>query len=117
MLSAPARRVLVSCTPCDMRRGIEGLARMVECELGHDPFAEATYVFVSRRGDKARMLRWGLNGLWPCYKKLARGTFRRAFKGEAMLPGVGPRQLGWLLDGLALDQPLAHRPVTQRVMV
>jgi len=117
MLNAASAHVLVSCTPCDMRRGIEGLARIVECDLGHDPFASATYVFVSRRADKIKMLKWDINGFWLYYKKLARGTFRWRFKDEEMFLEVDSRQLNWLIDGLSLDQPLAHRPVKERLMI
>ena len=100
-----------------MRRGIEGLARIVECEFGHDPFAKATYVFVSRRADKIKMLRWDVSGFWLHYKKLSRGAFRWSFRDEEMLLEVDARQLSWLIDGLSLDQPQAHRPVTQRLMI
>jgi len=100
-----------------MRRGIESLARIVECELGHDPFAEATYVFVSRRADKIKMLRWDTNGFWLYYKKLSRGTFRWSFRNEEMLLEVDARQLSWLVEGLSIEQPQAHRPVTQRLII
>ena len=116
-MSAPSQHVLVSCTPCDMRRGIESLARIVECDLGHDPFAPATYVFVSRRADKIKMLKWDVNGFWLYYKKLSKGTFRWAFRNEEMLLEVDFRQLNWLIDGLSLEQPLAHRPILQRLMI
>jgi transposase len=99
-----------------MRKGIESLARIVERELGYDPFAEATYVFVSRRADKIKMLRWDMNGFWLYYKKLSRGTFRWVFKAESVLFEVNLRQLSWLLDGLALEQPDAHRPVAARLL-
>lgn len=110
-------KVFISCTPCDMRRGIESLAHIVECEFGFDPFAEATYVFISRTADKMKMLRWDTDGFWLWYKKLSRGTFRWTFRADALLLEVDPRQLRWLQDGLAIEQPLAHRPVSQRVMV
>jgi len=116
MLNAASAHVFVSATPCDMRRGIESLARIVERDLGYDPFAEATYVFVSRRADKIKMLRWDINGFWLYYKKLSKGTFRWAFRNEEMLLEVDSRQLSWLIDGLAIEQPQAHRPITQRLM-
>lgn len=117
MLTAASGHVLVSCVPCDMRRGIESLTHIVECEFGCDPFAEATYVFISRRADKMKMLRWDINGFWLWYKKLARGTFRWAFRDEGVLLEVDPRQLAWLVDGLAVEQPQAHRPVAERIII
>ena len=115
MLSPDSGRVLVSCSPTDMRKGIESLARIVEIEFGLDPFASATYVFVSRTADKLKMLRWDVNGFWLFYKKLARGTFRWSFRSEGLVLEVDPRQLTWLVDGLSTEQPHAHKPVSERV--
>jgi transposase len=99
-----------------MRKGIESLASIVELEFGMDPFAQATYVFVSRRADKIKLLKWDINGFWLYYKKLSRGLFRWVFDDDYMLLEVDPRQLGWLIDGLSVDQPQAHRKVNQRIM-
>lgn len=117
MLTAASGHVLVSCTPCDMRRGIESLTHIVECEFGCDPFAEATYVFISRSADKMKMLRWDVNGFWLWYKKLSCGTFRWSFCDDGMLLEVDPRQLAWLVDGLAIKQPHAHEPVSKRIII
>lgn len=117
MLSAGAGRVIVSTSPTDMRKGIESLMRVVECDFGLDPFGKATYVFVSRTADKLKMLKWDVNGFWLYYKKLARGTFRWTFHTDTLVLEVDARQLGWLLDGLATEQPQAHKPVTQRIII
>lgn len=116
MLRPDTGKVLVSLSPTDMRKGIESLARVVECEFGLDPFASATYVFISRSADKLKMLRWDVNGFWLYYKKLARGTFRWTFRDGELYLEVDPRQLNWLVDGLATEQPQAHKPVTQHNM-
>jgi transposase len=100
-----------------MRKGIESLARIVEVEFGLDPFASATYVFVSRTADKLKMLRWDVNGFWLYYKKLARGTFRWSFRSGSLVLEVDCRQLAWLLDGLSTEQPEAHRPIGQRNLI
>ena len=118
MLGAMSGRVFVSCAPTDMRRGIEGLARIIELEYKDDPFAESsTWAFINRRADKIKLLRWDENGFWLYYKKLARGTFRWRFRDDECVLSLDPRQLSWLLDGLSHEQPQASKPVTQRVMI
>ena len=117
MLRPDSGHILISCAPCDMRKGIESLARMVECTFGLDPFAEATYVFVSRKADKLKMLQWDTSGFWRYYKKLAKGTFRWTFRSDQLTLEVDPRQLNWLVDGLSTEQPQAHSPVIQRTII
>jgi len=40
----------------DVRKSIDGLARLVEQELGLNPFGTALYVFINRRRDKIKAL-------------------------------------------------------------
>jgi transposase len=50
-------RVLLATRPVDFRKGVDGLAAVVQEQLGKDPFSGVIYVFRSRRGsDQARVL-------------------------------------------------------------
>jgi transposase len=48
--------------PIDFRKSIDGLATLVEQELGLSPFGTALYVFINRRRDKIKALYWHRNG-------------------------------------------------------
>ncbi len=44
-------RVLIATKPVDFRRGVMGLAALVEAEFKADPFSGVIYVFRSKRAD------------------------------------------------------------------
>lgn len=116
-LSAAGLRIFLSCKPCDMRKSIEGLATLVQTQLQMDPFDNCLYVFCNRKCDKCKILYWSNNGWWLYYWKLNKGVFRWKFDGNKQVLEVSERQLRWLLDGLSMDQPSAHKAVKQRIFL
>lgn len=48
----------------DFRKGINGLAVLVEEVFGEDPFSERLFVFCNRRRDRVRILYWERNGFF-----------------------------------------------------
>jgi transposase len=46
-------RIWVAAGVTDMRRGFDGLAAMVQQQLGQDPFSGALFLFRGRRGQQA----------------------------------------------------------------
>jgi len=48
-------RVLIATKPVDFRKGIMGLAAIVEAEFKADPFSGVIYVFRSKRADRIVM--------------------------------------------------------------
>ncbi|TWA76990.1 IS66 Orf2 like protein [Azospirillum brasilense] len=58
-----AVRVLVAAKPVDFRKGMDGLAALVQQQLGADPFSGVVYVFRSRRADRVKLLHWDGTGL------------------------------------------------------
>lgn len=106
---AAPERVFVSCRPQDMRAGVFTLAERVSSELGMDPSDGSLYVFVSRDCRKCKMVRFA-DGAWCMwYVRPCEGTFRWSFGGGGPCVEVQRRQLLWLLEGLPLEQPQAHR--------
>lgn len=80
---------------------INGLAALVQHELGLDPFACAVYVFTNRRRDRVRILGWSRNGFWLLHKRLEQERFvwpRRC----PQVVQLTVQQLHWLLDGIDL---------------
>ncbi len=87
----------------DFRKGINGLAALVEEELALDPFSEILFVFCNRRRNRVRILYWECNGFCLWMKRLEKDRFkwpRRSDKGVITLNG---QQLNWLLDGYHLN--------------
>lgn len=98
-----------------MRAGIQRLASVVTADFGMDPADGALYCFVSRDCEKMKLLRFEANGWCMYYVRLAEGGFkwRHSEDGEWALR-IERRQLIWLLDGIAIDQPDAPPPVAGR---
>jgi transposase len=88
----------------DMRKSIDGLAALVETELGHSPFEPALFVFCNRRRDKVKLLYWERNGFVLWYKRLE----KQRFPWPRQLTCLESWQLSWLLDGVAIEQIQPH---------
>jgi transposase len=75
IVPAQAIRVVVATAPVDFRKGHDGLAAIVERELGLDPHSGLIVVFRSKRGDRIKVLLWDGSGLVLIYKRLEEGKF------------------------------------------
>lgn len=109
MLSLPSSvRIYFFAAATDMRRGFDGLCAMVRA-AGLDEFSGHLFVFVSRRGDRAKILSWERGGFVLWYKRLEQGQFRRPDcpLGAAQVP-IEPDQLTLLLEGV--DLKTVRRP-------
>lgn len=101
MLSLPASvRIYLFAEPTEMRKGFDGLSALVTAS-GLDVFSGHMFVFVSRRGDRAKVLTWQRGGFVLWYKRLERGRFRR----PTIAPGenriaLEADQLALLLEGI-----------------
>jgi len=90
----------------DMRKSINGLSILVDL-LELDPFSGHLFVFCNRRQTMLKILYWDRNGFCLWHKRLERHRFSwPGSVGDIM--EIEPRSLGWLLDGLSLQQPMAH---------
>jgi len=94
----------------DGRKNINGLALLVEQDLGLDPFAAAVYVFSNRRRNRVKLLLWDRNGYWLLMKRLEADRF--VWPKETAVVELTVEQLHWLLDGIDLaamrTHPLRH---------
>lgn len=101
--------VYVCLKPVDFRKGINGLAVLVEAELELNPFSERLFVFVNRRRDKVKMLYWEGSGFCLWMKRLERERFKwPVFLGGELTTLTG-QQLNWLLDGIDLRYVQPHQ--------
>lgn len=92
----------------DFRKSINGLAAIVEHELGLDPFACAVYVFANRRRDRVKLLGWNRNGFWLLHKRLESERFIWP-RDDVRVIQLTVQQLHWLLDGIDLAAMRGHQ--------
>jgi transposase len=72
----PQMRILVAVEPVDFRKGIDGLARVCQDVLRHDPFGGWVFVFRNRPATAVKILVYDGQGFWLCHKRLSSGRFR-----------------------------------------
>lgn len=91
-------RIYLACGVTDMRKGMTGLAMLVQQSLAENPFDGAVYAFRGRRAGLIKLL-WhdGVGLSNPCSQNLCKGDgVRRCGGGECR----GARDLG-AVDGKA----------------
>ena len=100
-------KVYLAAGSTDMRKQINSLSILVQERLELDPFSGSVFVFCNRRRSTVKALYWDRNGFCLWQKRLEKDRFRWPETGEEVLR-ISPRELRWLLDGLALVQSGAH---------
>ena len=105
MIGLPSgTRVWLAAGVTDMRKGMSGLAALVQMSLAADPFCGHLFVFRGRRGDLMKILWWSGDGMCLFIKRLERGRFvwPQASSGSVCLSAA---QLSMLLEGIDWRQP------------
>ena len=68
-------KIVVATQPVDFRKQHEGLAAIVQNELGLDPYSGVAVVFRCKRMDRIKVLWWDGTGLVLAHKRLEQGGF------------------------------------------
>lgn len=105
MIGLPAgTRIWLVAGMTDMRRGMGGLAALVQGALTENPFSGHLFLFRGRRGDLIKLLWWDGDGCCLFAKRLERGRFiwPQATAGAIHLSSA---QLSMLLEGIDWRRP------------
>ena len=88
----------------DLRRGMDGLAALVQGALEADPFSGQVFLFRGKRGDLVKLLWWSGDGMNLYVKRLEKGRFvwPQASSGSVCLSAA---QLSMLLEGIDWRRP------------
>ena len=76
-----ADKVYIACGYTDLRKGIDGLARLVQQQFELDPFTNTLFLFCGRRRDRIKGLYWEKDGFILLYKRLEQGAYQWAALG------------------------------------
>lgn len=103
---AGADKVYLACGYTDLRRGIDGLASIVQQQFTLDPFTNTLFLFCGRRRDRIKGLYWEGDGFLLLYKRLENGNFQWPRTGDDAVK-LTAQQYRWLMEGLRVEQPKA----------
>ena len=107
-------QILLATRPVDFRKGMDGLAALVQRALHAEPFAGEVFVFRPKRADRVKILVYDGTGLVLYSKRLEVGRFTWPSPAEGVVR-LSSSQLATLLEGLPWNrlQPRAvQRPST-----
>ena len=93
----PGVRILLAAQPVDFRKGMDGLAALVQQALRADPFAGEVFIFRPKRADRVNILVYDGTGLYA--KRLEAGRFSWPSPAEGGVR-LTSAQLATLLEGL-----------------
>ena len=86
----------IVCGYTDLRRGIDGLAGIVQQNYKLDACSGGLFLFCGRRCDRIKALLWEGDGFLLLYEQIT------------------AEQYTWLMQGLAIEQPKAIKPASRR---
>lgn len=96
----------------DMRKGAYSLSGLVRNEMKQDVLSGDVFVFISKRGNKIKLLQWDTDGFALYEKGLERGSFERpkenttghpiAIGSDGYRISISAQQLQYILQGIIL---------------
>ena len=99
-------RVYVATRPVDFRKGMDGLATLIQETLKKDPFSGHLFAFRGKKASSLKILFWDGNGLCLFTKRLDRGHFiwPRMYEPGGTVT-LTPAQLAMLIEGIDWRAP------------
>ncbi len=106
MLVPPGVKVHLAFGYTDMRKGIDGLAMLVQAVLRQDPFSGHLFVFRGRKANLIKIVFWDGSGLCLFTKRLEQGVFLWPPNVEPVgILSLTSAQLSMLIDGVDWRAP------------
>ncbi len=75
MFSITSGRYFLYREPADMRKSFDGLSGLVRDRLRQNPMSGDLFIFINKRRNRMKLLRWEAGGFVLFYKRLEKGTF------------------------------------------
>lgn len=104
--------VYIACGYTDLRRGIDGLVGIIQQRFKLDPFGDSIFMFCGRKPNRIKAIYWDKNGFVMLYKRLEEGKFQWP-RSQDEVRSLSIQQLRWLMEGLSIDQPKAHKIISR----
>ena len=100
------QNIYIICGKTDMRKGIDGLATLIQDSSELDPYSDSIFLFSGSSKDRYKCLYFDGDGFAMLYKRLDNGKLQCS-KDENEVRNLSQQQLRWLLEVLSLQQPKA----------
>lgn len=89
----------------DMRKSFDGLAGIIQTEMKKNPLSGEVFMFINRKNDRIKLLRWESGGFVLYYKRLEKGTLARSKKlSEGVCDAISWPELVHLIEGIVVEK-------------
>ena len=88
-----------------MRKSFDGLSGLVQGQLHRNPTSGEAFIFVNRRRNKVKLLRWEQGGFILYYKRLESGTFELpVFTASSVSYQMSWSGLMLMVEGISIEK-------------
>src|SRR5699024_2127940 len=98
--------IYIVCGKTDMRKGIDGLATLVQDNFTLDPYGDSIFLFSGWSKERYKCLYFVGDGFAMLYKRLDNGKLKWP-KNENEVRNLSQQEIRWLQEGLAIQQSKA----------
>ena len=98
----------------DMRKGLDGLAMLVQGVLRQDPFSGHLFLFRGRKAELLKILWWDGTGLCIFQKRLAKGRFASLWREDGAAARLTASELALFIEGCEL---IGRRALSPEVVI
>lgn len=99
-------KIYIACGRTDLRKGVDGLARVVQNNFSLDPFQQnVLFMFCGSNKKRLKCLVWEGDGFVLLYKRLEDGHFQWPRTQEDVM-AITQEQFEWLMKGLNVVQTI-----------
>ncbi|EAN10538.1 IS66 Orf2 like [Enterococcus faecium DO] len=70
------KHIYIVCGKTDLRKGIDGLASLIQQEYQLELYEDAVFLFCGNRQDRFKLLYWDGDGFLLCYKRIENGKLK-----------------------------------------
>ncbi len=115
MFSITSGRYFLYREPTDMRKSFDGLCGLVQGKLGKNPMSGDLFVFINKRRNRIKLLRWEPGGFVLFYKRLEEGTFELPDSQKpALSQNIDYSELVMIITGISLKYARKRRRFLQQ---
>ncbi len=93
----------------DMRKSFDGLGGIVRQQMKMNLLTGDVYIFINKRRNQIKLLRWDNDGFCIYHKRLEKGTFEIPVADDDRTITLAALSLQLILDGIQLKS-IRHRP-------
>jgi transposase len=96
--------------PTDMRKSFDGLSGLIQGQLHRNPTSGEVFIFINRRRNKVKLLRWEQGGFILYYKRLETGTLELpSFEEGALSCQMSWATLMLMVEGISIEKSKQRR--------